>query len=201
MGQTDKALWAQVAGSSEQRWDARAQIIAHFIRLGDSVLDLGTGDQKLAKYLPPSSTYAAVDCVDTLPGTFVVDFNTEFRLPEVASNVVVCAGLFEYIVDLEGFMTRLAAACDQKTILFTYHYGRAKSNTATYRKLNHIQDADMAIDFFENYVEDLREVVRFKRQSLFSGRLAVKPPGPMRRQTRIDTALVRTMSWRQWIRP
>src|SRR5262245_24890999 len=80
---TDKRRWADVAKGSHSTlaargWEARSLVISQFIRPGESVLDLGAGEQKLRQYLPPSCVYVPVDCVDVHPGTYVVDFNREF---------------------------------------------------------------------------------------------------------------------------
>lgn len=100
----DKVHWAGVANGvqppSEARlWDTRGQIIAQFVRPGDKVLDLGAGKQKLKSYLPATCSYVPVDCVAVHPGTFVVDFNEEFRLPKEPVDVIVSSGFLEYIVN------------------------------------------------------------------------------------------------------
>ena len=91
MYQTDIDLWQKTAATTQPQWENRARIIAHFIRPTDTILDLGAGDRKLKKYIPKSCGYIPVDCTDELPGTFVVDFNREFRLPDTKFDVVISA--------------------------------------------------------------------------------------------------------------
>jgi hypothetical protein len=48
---------------------------------------MGAGDRKLEKLIPSTAGYIPVDCTNALPGTFVVDFNIEFRLAQENFNV------------------------------------------------------------------------------------------------------------------
>jgi O-methyltransferase len=171
---TDLGAWRDTARGSQPAWEARAQAISHFIRPTDVVLDLGAGDQKLRKYLPASCEYLPVDCVNERPNTFVVDFNTAFRLPDRDFNVVVAAGFLEYIADLARFMELLTSASPGRLFLFTYHYtprDRAK-RTHAFRKLNALSDAHECRAFFGKYVDDLHEVLSFWDQGLFAGTLS-----------------------------
>jgi hypothetical protein len=170
---TDFHVWRENALGSQPGWESRAQVISHFIRPTDVVLDLGAGDQKLRKYLPAACRYLPVDCVDERSGTFVVDFNEEFRLPEGDFNVIVSAGFLEYIADLPQFMSRLAAACPGRLFIFTYHYaGRPNQKSHYYRKLNALRDARECLLFFGNFIDDLHEVLSFKTQGLFIGAIS-----------------------------
>lgn len=172
---TDLGAWCEAArGSPQSTWEARAQVISHFIRSTDSVLDLGAGDQKLRKYLPLSCRYTPVDCVNERSDTFVVDFNADFRLPESDFNVIVAAGFLEYIADLPRFMDRLAAACAGRFFLFTYHYTPRDpaKHAHPFRKLNALADAQECRSFFSKYVDDLHEILSFSDQGLFTGILS-----------------------------
>lgn len=171
---TDLELWNETARTAQPKWENRAKLISHFLRPGDTVLDLGAGDRKLRKYIPASCGYIPVDCTDALPGTFVVDFNSEFRLPDEPFGVIVSAGFIEYLRDLEGFLQRLSQECDGKTFYFTYSY-RGRDKGKRYRKLNGFASANQCVDMVSRYASDVREIIRFGNQSLFSAQLSVAP--------------------------
>lgn len=198
MSKTDIALWDDTAVTEQPKWENRARIIAHFIRPTDVVLDLGAGDRKLKKYLPRSAGYIPLDCTAALPGTFVVDFNTEFRLPEQKFDVVVAAGFFEYVDELDGFMRKLAAACDGLQLYFTYSYDKGKPQKNAYRKLNGFRTPEEAFAFFAPYTTDLREVLRLANQSLFSARLSTKPEPAGVPSGLINESLRRPLPWQRW---
>ena len=139
---TDIDLWDETAATAQPKWENRAKIIAHFIRPNDIVLDLGAGDRKLSKYLHKTCVYIPVDCTDKLPGTFVVDYNVDFRLPTQNFTVIVSAGFMEYLVDLDGFLKRLSSERDGTYFIFTISYGKGKSD-----KLHNKKSGDEAAAF------------------------------------------------------
>jgi hypothetical protein len=112
------------------------------IRATDSVLDIGAGNQKLARFIPSSCKYTPADCVADLPGTFVVDFNKEFRLPNSDFNVIVCAGFLEYVDDMPAFFRELASHAPGRQIIFTYLFGPAKMARTEMRGHNDYRSSD-----------------------------------------------------------
>jgi len=196
MSRTEVGVWSHVATTSDERWHDRAQIVAHFIRPGDVVLDLGAGDRKLECLIPSTANYIPVDCTDALPGTFVVDFNIEFRLPEEKFDVVVSAGFFEYITNLEGFLGNLAAACDGKPLYFTYHFSKRSRKRGRFNKQNYIENSNELIDLFKKYTTDLREILTNGSESLYSASLSSNP-GPLAPNIKtINKALRRGPFWK-----
>lgn len=177
MTQTDISLWHETAITAQPKWEARAQLISHLIRPHDNILDLGAGDQKLKKYIPSSCGYVPVDCVDSLPGTYVVDFNKEFRLPTAPFNLIVSAGFIEYIDDVESFMQNMQSSCDGMTFIFTISYTNheRRKSTGRYKKLTNFCTSDKVLDFFEQYTINLRHILRLKNQSLFVSQLSTMP--------------------------
>lgn len=139
---TSVGEWSAVANGTQPTWEARSRIIAKLIRATDTVLDIGAGNQKLARFIPPSCRYIPVDCVADLPGTFVVDFNKEFRLPNADFNVVVCAGFLEYLDDVPAFFRELASHAPGRQIIFTYMFGDDKKTRKEMRVHNDYQSSD-----------------------------------------------------------
>lgn len=199
MSVTDLGLWRHTAETSQPKWENRAKIIAHFIRPSDIVVDLGAGDRKLRKFIPKSCGYIPVDCTDRLPGTFVVDFNEEFKLPDPPLTVIVSAGFLEYMADLDGFMRQLAQACHGVYFLFTISYSKGSRPPKNgYQKLNAFLDEREVLRFFSRYTRDLQPALRLGNQALFTCSLS-RSPQATRDLPTIDTAIDRSI-WRR-LRP
>src|SRR5262249_530874 len=96
---TDTWRWSQLASRPiTKSFATRADLASLFRRCGDIVCDLGAGAQPLKSFLPRNTVYIPVDCVGTIPGTHVADFNSpNFALPSAPFNVIVALGLFPYI--------------------------------------------------------------------------------------------------------
>lgn len=142
----EEDTWRAVAGGEQSDWEWRAQIISKFIRPDDCVFDFGAGNRKLERLLPPSCRYVPIDAVDTLPGTFTVDFNKEFRLPQEPMTVAVCAGFLEYIEDVPGFFMKLREAAPRSVVLFSYLLSKETARsamrvTSAYRSLEAVLSA------------------------------------------------------------
>lgn len=197
MSVTDIELWKNTATTEQPKWESRAKIIAHFIRSDDIVVDLGAGDRKLKKFIPQSCVYIPVDCTDELPGTFVVDFNKEFRLPDRPFTVIVSAGFMEYMADLESFMRQISESCSGIYFLFTISYSKnLLPGKNGYQKLNAFRDEEEVLRFFRGYTCDLQTVLRFGKQSLFTCSLS-KSSHSTRGLPPIDAAVVQPI-WRKW---
>jgi hypothetical protein len=154
--QTSIDEWRAVAVGAQPSWEWRARIIAKLIRSTDTVLDIGAGDQKLKRFIPPSCIYIPVDCVDDLPGTFVVDFNKEFRLPDVPFTVAVCAGSLEYINDLAGFFRSFAEEASGRQVIFSYLLAAAKlsrDRMKVYNSFTNTDDLLNSISFAFSHIE------------------------------------------------
>ncbi len=156
--ETNIAEWQGVALGAQPNWEWRSNIIAKFLRPNDIVIDIGAGDQKLRKYLPDGCMYHPIDCVDDLPGTFLVDFNKEFRIPEINFTVAVCAGSLEYINDLVGFFRSFSQNHAGKHVIFTYYLDPNKSrrdSMKSHNNFNDINDIIETIGFAFSYIDVL----------------------------------------------
>ena len=102
---TEMNGWRSIAsGDAKESWRDRAQLAAAFLRPGDVVCDLGAGPQPLRIFLPEGSKYIPVDCVDTLPGTHLADFDApDFTLPAQNFNVLTALGVLNWLKDEEAF--------------------------------------------------------------------------------------------------
>ena len=175
MLRTDFERWTSFARSETHQWEKRARVIASFIRPTDTVLDLGAGQQTLRRHIPRSCGYIAVDCVDMLPGTFVVDFNAEFRLPEQPFNVIVSSGFIEYLEDRPAFMSKLTEACDGKFFICSFYLKPDPLHSVN--KPHSLADAEASVS---KYVRGLTHVATFSNQPIFAGTLSKAPDDPAR---------------------
>ncbi len=163
-GSTDLGGWRDVASKdAKDAWQDRAQLAAAFLRPGDIVCDLGAGSQPLRSFLPEGSSYIAVDCVDTLPGTHLADFNApDFTLPAQDFNVLTALGVVNWLKDEEQFLDRLAHLAEGKFFIFTYDLWGAQGELSSL-------DGCMAV--FSRYVRNLTPAIVFRRRVFFTGTL------------------------------
>ena len=163
-GSADLAGWKQVASEkAKQGWQDRAQLAAAFLRPGDIVCDLGAGAQPLRSFLPEGAEYIPVDCVDTLPGTHLADFNApDFTLPSQDFNVLTALGVVNWLKDEGAFLARLSQLAEGKFFIFTYDLWAAQ------RELGSL---DGCIAVFSRYVRNLAPAIVLRRRVFFTGTL------------------------------
>jgi hypothetical protein len=156
--------WEGVASEhAKGAWRDRAQLAATFIRSGDVVCDLGAGSQPLRLFLPEGAKYLAVDCVDTIPGTHVADFDRrDFTLPAADFNVLSALGVVDWLQHQEQFLARLAEIAQGKFIVFTYDLWRSRGERSTLQG---------CITAFSPYIRNLTPAFAFRRRVFFTGTL------------------------------
>ena len=163
-GSTDLDSWKNVASKDAKgAWQDRAQLAAAFLRPGDNVCDLGAGAQPLRAFLPDGSKYIPVDCVDTLPGTYLADFNTpDFTLPAEDFNVLTALGVVNWLKDEEQFLDRLSQLAEGKFFIFTYDLWSARPELGS---------LDGCMTVFSRYIRHLTPAIVFRRRVIFTGTL------------------------------
>ena len=161
---TDLEGWRSVASDeAKESWRDRAQLAAAFLRPGDIVCDLGAGAQPLRRFLPEGAQYIPVDCVDTLPGTHLADFNLpDFTLPSQDFTVITALGVVNWLKDEEAFLDRLCRLAEGKFIIFTYDLWGAQ------RELGSLEGCMAA---FSRYVRNLTPAIVVRRRVFFTGTL------------------------------
>lgn len=89
-------------------WRSRTRDLARLIPPGSVVLDVGAGAGALRNHLPPGCTYRPADLVDALPGVAHIDAELgHWPTFEAPADVVVAAGVLEYVTEPERVIGRL----------------------------------------------------------------------------------------------
>jgi hypothetical protein len=101
----------------------------------------------------------------------------------------VALGLFAYIVDLEGFLARLATECEGKYFIFSYDFWKMNKRYLKHGVHNGIADLDEGVGLFSKYVRDLTAVAIIRRRALFTGVLGHSEPAPVRRHSATQLSL------------
>jgi hypothetical protein len=156
--------WSRVASAdTKEAWRDRARLAAMFVRQGDVVCDLGAGAQPLKSFLPHGTKYIPVDCVDTLPGTHLANFNSpDFTLPAEDFNVLTALGVLNWLDNAEQFLDRLIRLADGKFFIFTYDLWGEKGEFASLEE---------CMATFCRHVQNLRPVIVLRRRVFFTGTL------------------------------
>ncbi len=160
----DLERWRRVVSEeAKEDWHDRARLAAAFLRPGDIVCDLGAGSQPLKNHLPEGAKYIPVDCVDTLPGTYVADFNSpDFTLPAEHFSVLTALGVVNWLNSAEMFLERLANIAEGKFFIFTYDLWKPEGKLGT---------LEGCVSAFSPYVRNLTPVIVLRRRVFFTGTL------------------------------
>jgi hypothetical protein len=103
---TDFSRWSNDK-SYDTSWKQRSAQIAAHIKPKSSVIDFGCGLMSLRDFLPEGCHYQPVDVVARAPETIICNFNQRELPPGKLYDVVVCAGLLEYIYDVDWFIENI----------------------------------------------------------------------------------------------
>ena len=136
--------------------------------------DLGAGAQPLRRHLPQGVKYLPVDCVDTLPGTHLADFNSpDFTLPADDFNVLTALGVVNWLNSAEMFFERLVQIAEGKFFIFTYDLWKPEGALGT---------PEGCAAAFSRYVRHLHPAIVLRRRVLFTGTLGHGEPDAVFRQ-------------------
>lgn len=107
VGLTDRRRWQRLPVTMHADTRERAEAFASLIPPGSSVLDLGSGPQFLRSLIPADCEYQPCDLADG-PDVLFCDLNSGIYPPiSHRYDIVVCAGVLEYLNDLEAFLRAL----------------------------------------------------------------------------------------------
>lgn len=105
-------------GYDRLEWRKRIAALHSFIDEEDkSVMDLGAGSMLLRRMLSEDVIYYPVDYKKNAEDTIVCDFNKR-EFPNVHVDVVVAAGILDYIADPEWFLTEISQHCNKLLISY-----------------------------------------------------------------------------------
>lgn len=121
-------VWTPIVAEAQEDapealWLARAQLAASLLRDVDSVLDIGCLNMDLERCLRPGTGYFPCDVIARDERTIVVDLNRE-PPPTVDAQAVALLGVLEYLFDVEGLLSALAARYPIAVVTYAAHRGR-----------------------------------------------------------------------------
>lgn len=135
----------QVLGLEQVKWHCRMAAMYEFLNNNDrSIIDLGAGNMYLKRLLPDEIEYYPVDYQKRFSETIVCDFN-KYEFPDIYADVIVCAGILEYIDNPEWFLEQVTIHC--RKVLLSYQ-GREKfdySMLRSYEIIDYMQDRGFCI--------------------------------------------------------
>ena len=124
--------WNELDVPTSKEWLFRSRLACEWLTDAEAVADLGCGRMLLETCMRPGPGYTPVDCVPRDSRTVVVDFNVQ-PLPRFDATHFGALGLFEYLYDLEGFLTSLRAGFKSGVATF---YTRLPAISETRRLAN-----------------------------------------------------------------
>jgi phospholipid N-methyltransferase len=101
------ARWKS-SGSLMPEWNERTKLMASMVAPNSSVLEFGSGDERLKEWLPEGCTYQPSDMLARSEQTLVCDLNQDFpNLEGRHFDVIVFSGVLEYIHDIPRLLKGL----------------------------------------------------------------------------------------------
>jgi hypothetical protein len=111
---TDQKRWENLNKS----YSKRLAIIAGYIKLHSSVLDIGCGKLELKNLLPNNCIYQGLDLVARNKNTIICNLNEQFPVIKIKFDYAVCSGVVEYLEDPNSFFKWLSQICNQAIVSY-----------------------------------------------------------------------------------
>lgn len=139
---TDLPRWTTHVRDPESPWLPRVRLLAERVWPGAVVIDVGAGTQALRRLLDPTCLYIPVDCV---PGAVVrYDFNGVALAPDLAADVAVVSGMFEYVNDPMRALTTIHRWAPRILMSYATYDGGGLEGRVASGFLNHLTIDDLA---------------------------------------------------------
>ena len=163
LGRSDRLRWLDEQ-NLHQNWDERTELLAQWIRKGESVLEFGSGAGSLKRFVPRDSSLVHTDIFDRGRGYQICDLNAR-RLPHLEpADVIVLSGVLEYVKDVE----RALAYFNQLANAVVLSYAGIEQNPTNRRENGWVNDLsiDDLVGLFEQNDFRMTERANWKRQDL-----------------------------------
>lgn len=92
-------------------WHARTKLMAGMVQPNSSVLEFGSGDERLREWLPSGCSYQPSDLFARSEHTIVCNLNESFPQLDQYYDVMVFSGVFEYIEDIPQLLVNIRKHC------------------------------------------------------------------------------------------
>lgn len=129
-GPVDWNAGEEILGLEQMMWRKRTIACRKFISMDEtSVLDIGARNMYLRNILPDTVEYYPLDYKKRCDDTIICDLNKR-EFPKIKVDIAVCAGIIEYLNDLEWFFDQVTRCTDK--IIITYRGKEKGYNTSLY---------------------------------------------------------------------
>lgn len=162
---SDRGRWHKLENLKEG-WDSRTKLIASMVPPDTSVLEFGAGRMTLPKYLHRSCRYTPSDIVDRGMGTIVCDLNKDGLPVFPFHDVVVFAGVLEYVHNVPQLLTILRDSCAGVIASYAVSEGVPENRRVFRRQQGWVNDytSKMFVEMFKNAGFECDELREWKKQ-------------------------------------
>jgi hypothetical protein len=164
LGRSDVSRW-KADDSFHEAWNERTERMAGLVLPGKIVLEFGSGQGALTKYLPEGCTHIATDIVDRGPGSLVYDLNSRSAPALPKADVAFFSGVLEYVNDVPRSLVGIIENVEEVIC----SYAPTELNPERRRSHGWVNDytSDQLIDVFASLGLSCAHQGQWKRQVLF----------------------------------
>jgi hypothetical protein len=161
---SDYSRWAN-QDELQKNWDERTLLISKLVSDDSKVIEFGSGNGVLRKYLPSGCTYQGSDLVKRFPDLIVCDLNEGINFSLREFDTAIFSGVLEYVYDLDRIFSQLKEEIG--TVIMSYCCKDLSTvNRLKMGWLSDFERKDLENTFFKNGFKII-EYMEWKGQSIY----------------------------------